>query len=106
MEKADRVAVIPVDMGWSDVGSWDALHELALKDGDGNAHYGEVVAIDTSNSLIRSEGPLVAAVGVKDIIVIATHDAVLVVPRGDSQAVKRAIEVLERTGHVTLSRPF
>jgi mannose-1-phosphate guanylyltransferase/mannose-1-phosphate guanylyltransferase/mannose-6-phosphate isomerase len=106
MEKAERVAVVPVDMGWSDVGSWDALHELAPKDDANNAHHGEVIAIDTRNCLIRSEGPLVAAVGVSDIIVIATHDAVLVLPRGDSQQVKRAIEALKRDGHVTLDRPW
>jgi mannose-1-phosphate guanylyltransferase/mannose-1-phosphate guanylyltransferase/mannose-6-phosphate isomerase len=105
MEKADRVAVVPVEMGWSDVGSWDALHELATKDVDGNAHHGEVLAIDTSNCLIRSEGPLVAAIGVKDVIVIATRDAVLVMPRGDSQQVKRAVDVLKRSGHATLDRP-
>jgi mannose-1-phosphate guanylyltransferase/mannose-1-phosphate guanylyltransferase/mannose-6-phosphate isomerase len=106
MEKADRVAVVAVDMGWSDVGSWDALHELADKDGDGNAHHGDVIAIDTENCLIRTEGPLVAAIGVKDVIVIATHDAVLVLPRGDSQQVKRAIDALKRAGHITLDRPF
>jgi len=106
MEKAERVAVVPVDMGWSDVGSWDALHELAFKDDANNAHHGEVIAIDTSNCLIRSEGPLVAAVGVKDVIIIATRDAVLVLPRGDSQQVKRAVEALKRDGHVTLDKPW
>ncbi|MBA2935115.1 mannose-1-phosphate guanyltransferase [Sphingomonas sp. CGMCC 1.13654] len=106
MEKAERVAVVPVDMGWSDVGSWDALHALAPKDEDDNAHHGEVIAIDTANCLIRSEGPLVAAVGVKDLIVIATRDAVLVLPRGDSQQVKRAVEALKRDGHITLDKPF
>ncbi len=106
MEKAERVAVVPVDMGWSDVGSWDALHELAIKDLDGNAHHGEVLAIDTNNCLIRSEGPIVVAVGVKDVIVIATRDAVLVLPRGDSQQIKRAIEALKRDGHVTLDKPW
>ena len=106
MEKAERVAVVPVDMNWSDVGSWDALHELALKDDANNAHHGEVIAIDTTNCLIRSEGPLVAAVAVKDVIVIATRDAVLVLPRGDSQQVKRAVEALKRDGHITLDRPY
>ncbi len=105
MEKAGKVAVAPVDMGWSDVGSWDALHELAAKDDSGNAHHGEVVAIDTSGCLIRTSGPLVAAVGVKDLIVIATGDAVLIMRRGDSQAVKRAVEALKKDGHVTLDRP-
>lgn len=105
MEKAERVAVVPVEMGWSDVGSWDALHELAIKDVSGNAHHGEVLAIDTSNCLIRSEGPLVAAIGVKDIIVIATKDAILVMPRGDSQQVKLAVDALKRDGHITLDQP-
>ncbi len=104
MEKAERVAVVPVEMGWSDVGSWDALHEIAVKDASDNAHHGEVVAIDTSGCLIRSEGPLVAAVGVRDLIVVATPDAVLILPRGSSQDVKRAIEQLKRDGHVTLDR--
>lgn len=105
MEKAEKVAMVPVDMGWSDVGSWDALHGLSAG-ADGNAFRGEVVAIDTERCLIRSDGPLVAAVGVRDLIVIATGDAVLILPRGSSQDVKRAVEALKRDGHVTLHRPF
>ncbi len=105
MEKAVRVAVAPVDMGWSDVGSWDALHDLAEKDSAGNSKSGEIVAIDTKDCLFRSSGPLVAAVGVSDLIVIATGDAVLIMPRGSSQEVKRAIAALKKDGHVTLDRP-
>lgn len=105
MEKASRVAVVPVEMGWSDVGSWDALHELGPRDADDNVHHGEVLAIDTRGCLIRSDGPLVATVGVQDLIVIATGDAVLVMPRGASQEVKRAVEELKKQGHVTLDRP-
>ncbi|PTQ12640.1 mannose-1-phosphate guanylyltransferase/mannose-6-phosphate isomerase [Sphingomonas oleivorans] len=104
MEKADRVAVVPVEMGWSDVGSWDALHEIAPRDEADNAHHGEVLSIDTSGCLIRSDGPLVAAVGVKDLIVIATGDAVLILPRGSSQEVKRAVEELKKRSHITLDR--
>ncbi len=104
MEKAERVAVVPVEMGWSDLGSWDALHGIAIRDADGNAHHGEVVAIDTSGCMLRTSGPLVAAVGVKDLIVIATGDAVLILPRGSSQHVKRAVEALKREGHITLDR--
>lgn len=104
MEKADRVAVAPVEMGWSDVGSWDALHAIAPRDADDNAQHGEVVAINTKNCLIRSEGPLVAAVGIRDLIVIATGDAVLILPRGSSQEVKRAVEALRKDGHVALDR--
>ncbi|WP_404712110.1 mannose-1-phosphate guanylyltransferase/mannose-6-phosphate isomerase [Sphingomonas sp. MMS24-J13] len=104
MEKADKVMVVPVEMGWSDVGSWDALHTISLGDDDGNVHHGEVVAIDTKDCMIRSEGPLVAAVGVKDLIVIATPDAVLILPRGSSQEVKRAVAALQEKGHITLDR--
>lgn len=104
MEKAERAAVVPVEMGWSDVGSWDALHAISALDEGGNAHHGEIVAIDTTRCLIRSEGPLVAAVGVQDLIVIATPDAVLILPRGSSQQVKRAVEALRELGHVTLDR--
>jgi mannose-1-phosphate guanylyltransferase/mannose-1-phosphate guanylyltransferase/mannose-6-phosphate isomerase len=104
MEKADKVAVAPVEMGWSDVGSWDALHAILPTDESGNAHHGEVFAIDTKRCLFRSEGPVVAAVGVKDLIVIATPDAVLIMPRGASQEVKRAVEALKKDGHITLDR--
>jgi len=104
MEKAERVAVVPVEMGWSDVGSWDALHAISVCDEAGNAHHGEVLAIDTKGCLIRSEGPVVAAVGVENLIVIATPDAVLITPRGASQDVKRAVEALKKERHVTLDR--
>jgi mannose-1-phosphate guanylyltransferase len=104
MEKVDRVAVVPVDMGWSDLGSWDALHAIAPRDVHDNAHQGEVIAIDTAGCLLRTDGPLVAAVGVKDLIVIATGDAVLILKRGSSQDVKRAVEALKQEGHITLDR--
>jgi mannose-1-phosphate guanylyltransferase/mannose-1-phosphate guanylyltransferase/mannose-6-phosphate isomerase len=104
MEKVGRVAVVPVDMGWSDLGSWDALHAIAPRDTKNNAQHGEVVAIDTTGCLLRTDGPLVAAVGIKDLIVIATGDAVLILPRGSSQDVKRAVEALKREGHITLDR--
>jgi mannose-1-phosphate guanylyltransferase/mannose-1-phosphate guanylyltransferase/mannose-6-phosphate isomerase len=104
MERADKVAVVPVEMGWSDVGSWDALHAISPLDAGGNLYQGEVVAIDTKSCLIRSEGVLVAAVGVSDLILIATPDAVLLMPRGSSQEVKRAVQQLQKQGHVTLDR--
>lgn len=97
MEKADRVATVPAAMGWSDIGSWDALHELLAHDEAGNALGGDVVAIDTANSLVRSDGPLVATIGVSDLLVIASGDAVLVMPRGESQRVKEVIEALKAT---------
>lgn len=106
MEKADRVAVAPVEMGWSDVGSWDALHALGTPDADGNVMHGDVVAIDTRDCFIRSEGPVVTTVGVHDLIVVATRDAVMIVPRGSSQDVKRIVEQLKVAGHGTLDTPF
>ena len=94
MEKAERMAVAPVAMGWSDVGSWDALYEAAAKDKDGNAAEGEVLAIGSEGCLIRSDGPVVTAVGVKDLVIVATKDAVLIVPRGETQRVREAVEAL------------
>jgi mannose-1-phosphate guanylyltransferase len=102
MEKAAKVAVVPVDMGWSDVGSWDALHALATHDALGNAFQGEVHAIDTRNCLVRSDGPMVATIGVSNLIVIATDDAVLIMPRGESQSVKKVIDKLKGISHATL----
>lgn len=106
MERDDRVAVVPVDMGWSDVGSWDALHMLGENDAAGNVMHGDIVAIDTSNCLIRSEGPVVTMVGVQDLIVVATQDAVMILPRGSSQEVKRIVEQLKDRAHQVLDVPF
>ena len=96
MEKAGRVAVVPVEMGWSDLGSWDALHAISELDGDGNTHHGEVVAIETLNCLIRSDGIRIATVGVEDLIVVASGNDVLILPRGRSQEVKKLIEAMKR----------
>jgi mannose-1-phosphate guanylyltransferase len=94
MEKAERIAVVPVAMGWSDVGSWDALYDAAGRDRAGNATAGEVVAIDSKGCLIRSDGPAVVTVGIEDLIVVASRDAVLVVPRGESQRAREAVDAL------------
>ncbi|MEA3004701.1 MAG: mannose-phosphate guanylyltransferase [Sphingomonadales bacterium] len=99
MEKAARVAVAPVEMGWSDVGSWDAVHALGPRDADGNLLAGDVVAPDSRNCLIRSDGPVVVALGVEDLIVVATERAVLVVRRGESQRVGEALDALEARRH-------
>ncbi|RVT90172.1 mannose-1-phosphate guanylyltransferase/mannose-6-phosphate isomerase [Sphingomonas crocodyli] len=106
MEKDDRVAVVPVEMGWSDVGSWDALHGLAPGDQDGNVISGDVVALDTAHCLIRGEGVVVTTVGVRDLIVVATRDAVMILPRGKSQEVKRVVEQLKNRAHIVLDTPF
>lgn len=108
MERADRVAVVPVAMGWSDVGSWDALHAISETDVDGNAHAGddggEVIAIDTQRCLVRTDGARIALVGVSDLIVVAAGDDVLILPRGRSQEVKALIEAM-RTKAADLVAP-
>jgi mannose-1-phosphate guanylyltransferase/mannose-1-phosphate guanylyltransferase/mannose-6-phosphate isomerase len=96
MEQADEVAVVPVEMGWSDVGSWEALHAIGDKDGAGNVLTGDVVAIDSRDCLIRSDGPVIVTLGAEDLIVVATERAVLIAPRGESQRVREAIEALQK----------
>ena len=98
MERTDKAAVVPVEMGWSDIGSWDSLWSVAERDGSGNAIMGDVLQHGARNSYLRSEGPLVAAVGVEDLVVVATPDAVLVSHRNASQDVKRIVEKLEQSG--------
>ena len=100
MEKAERVAVVPVAMGWNDVGSWDALHAISDLDEAGNAHggtgAGRVTAIDTANCLVRSDRAHIALVGVEDLIVVASGDDILILPRGRSQEIKKLIEAMKR----------
>ena len=91
MERTAHAAVVPVRMGWSDLGSWAALWDAAVKDADGNALVGKVIAEDSKNSYIRSEAGLVAALGVEDMIVIATSDAVMLAPRERAQDVRSLV---------------
>jgi mannose-1-phosphate guanylyltransferase len=91
MEKADRVAVVPVDLGWSDVGSWDALYELGPRDDAGNVARGQVQLLETSGCLVRSDGARVSMLGVSDLIVVATGDEIMILPRGRSQEVKKLL---------------
>jgi mannose-1-phosphate guanylyltransferase/mannose-1-phosphate guanylyltransferase/mannose-6-phosphate isomerase len=89
MEKVERVAVVPVDCGWSDIGSWDALYQLGPLDGAGNMVSGAARLVDTSGCLVRTEGVRVSALGVSDLIIVATRDEVLILPRGKSQDLRR-----------------
>jgi mannose-1-phosphate guanylyltransferase/mannose-1-phosphate guanylyltransferase/mannose-6-phosphate isomerase len=92
MEGADRVGTIPVDMGWSDVGSWDAVYAVATGDSSGNVIEGVVEADDVQGCYLRSDGPRIVVHGVRDLIVVATADGVIVTRRGDSQSVKPLVE--------------
>ncbi len=73
MERAEKVACVPVTMGWSDVGSWDSLHDISVKDDNGNVLQGDVLALGTKGCLVHSDGPRIALVDVDDLIVVATH---------------------------------
>ncbi|MCL2670316.1 MAG: mannose-1-phosphate guanylyltransferase [Syntrophaceae bacterium] len=96
MEKAQEVLVILGGFGWSDLGSWDALWEILPKDAEGNAVRGEWVGIDARRSLIHSPGKLVALVGVEDLLVVDTPDALLICRRGRSQGIRQVVETLEK----------
>jgi mannose-1-phosphate guanylyltransferase/mannose-1-phosphate guanylyltransferase/mannose-6-phosphate isomerase len=97
MEQADNIAVVPVSMGWSDLGSWDAVYEEAPKDCSGNVISGNVVALRSSGCLIRSDGPPVAAMDLEDLLIVATATGIVVSRRGGSQGVKEALELLNKT---------
>jgi len=98
MEHTKKAAVVPVDMGWNDVGSWDALWKASERSEEGNAVQGDVIVECVRNSYLRSEGPLLAAVGVEDLVVVATTDAVLVARRDAAQDVRKIVDELERRG--------
>lgn len=95
MEKISNGVVIPLDAGWNDIGAWDALAVLGATDPAGNTVRGDVLAIDTQDSVIYSDGRLVATVGVSDLVIVATKDAVLVADKANAQAVKKVVEVLK-----------
>ena len=98
MERTARAAVIPADVGWSDIGSWSAVRELSGPDQWGNVARGEAVLIDTRNSYVRSEDGLTAVIGLDDVIVVNTGDAVLVTASAHADKVKDLVEQLKREG--------
>jgi len=103
MEHTKHAIVVPADIGWSDVGSWSALWEVQQRDGQGNATRGDVYLDNVSNSLVRAEGRIVALVGVQDLVVVETADAVLVAHKDQVQRVKQVVDHLkskDRTEHL------
>jgi mannose-1-phosphate guanylyltransferase/mannose-6-phosphate isomerase len=113
MEKTARAAVVPVGCGWSDIGSWDALWMAADKDANGNHLEGDVMALDTNGSLVRShDRHLVATIGLDDVVVVTTPDATLVARRDRSQDVKKIVDQLKAAGrtehdlHRVVRRPW
>ena len=102
MEKTDRAAVIPVDMGWSDVGSWNALWAVREQDGDGNAIKGDAVSVDGAGNLIYVDGgPPVATLGLRDSVVVSTAQGVLVMPRTRSQDVRAVGDSMKARGFLS-----
>ena len=112
MERTDRGAVLPLEAGWSDVGSWSALWETADQDSDGNVLRGRVISEGSSNCYLRSEHRLVVGLGVEDLVVVETDDVVLVAHRDRAQDVKAIVGLLEREGapeskaHRKIYRPW
>lgn len=98
MEKTDRASVIPADIGWDDLGSWDSFSKYIPKDESGNAVRGDLIGLETANCIVCSEGPVVATLGVEDLIIIASHDAVLVTRKGRGEEVKRIVDLLAAKG--------
>jgi mannose-1-phosphate guanylyltransferase/mannose-6-phosphate isomerase len=94
-ERTSRAAVVPAALGWSDVGSWSALWELGDKDADGNVAQGDVFLESVENCYVRSDGLLTAVVGLKDVVVVVTDDAVLAMHRGHAQHVKKIVDRLK-----------
>ncbi len=112
MEQTDKGVVVPVDFGWSDVGSWSALWEISDQDSNGNVFLGDALALDSRNCYLRSDGNLIAAIGVEDLVIVATDDVILVVPRNRAQDVRRLVSEVERAGrtehyvHTKVFRPW
>ena len=112
MEKTTHAVVVEANFGWNDIGSWRALWDVAEKDERGNVTSGDVLLEDVENCLIRSEDTLVAAVGLRDTLVVETADAVLVAPMDRSQDVKKIVDKLKKQGrgeyhtHRTVYRPW
>ena len=98
MEKSDRAAVAPCDLGWSDIGSWGQLWEVGAKDSEGNVLVGDTMVEGSNGCYIRSEDKLVAAVGVDDLVIVSTPDAVLVTRKDKAQDVKNIVERLSAEG--------
>jgi mannose-1-phosphate guanylyltransferase len=96
MEKAEQVFVIPGSFGWNDIGSWDEVYRISGKDDGGNSITGNVIQKDTTNSYIYSPDKVVATIGVDDLIIVNTEDALLICRRGRSQEVKEVSDYLKR----------
>jgi mannose-1-phosphate guanylyltransferase / mannose-6-phosphate isomerase len=112
LEKSDCVSLIPCEIGWNDVGSWQAVHEISDKDESGNSLQGNVIVVGSKNNLIHAEKRLVAAIGVEDLCIIETADAVLISKSDQTQRVREVVDALQQKGatehiyHMKVNRPW
>jgi len=112
MEKTERAAVVPLATAWNDIGSWASLWDLGAADSDGNVTEGNAVMLDARNNYIRSEKPLIAALGVDGLVIVATDDTVLIIPKDRAQDVKDVVAALEASdreetiSHTRVYRPW
>ena len=112
MERTDRAAVVPATMGWSDVGSWDSIYDLGEKDNSGNVKRGNIISVDTTDSLLIGSSRVTAVAGMKDVIVVDTEDALLICGKGESQDVRKIVDILqekesgELINHTTVKKPW
>jgi mannose-1-phosphate guanylyltransferase len=112
MEKTAAAAMVPLDAGWSDIGSWSALWDVQARDGEGNALMGDVLALDSKDNLVRAQSRLVAVVGVEDLVIVETKDAVLVAHKDHVQNVKGVVDRIrklnrhEHANHREVYRPW
>jgi mannose-1-phosphate guanylyltransferase/mannose-6-phosphate isomerase len=112
MERTRNAAVVPADIGWNDIGAWNALWDVADKDADGNARRGDVYLDGVTDSYVRAESRMVAAIGVRDLLIVETADAVLVADKARAQDVKKVVEHLKASGrsehefHTRVYRPW
>lgn len=112
MERTDRAAVVPADIGWNDIGAWSALWDVGAKDATGNVVRGDVWLDSVNNSLIRAESRMVAAIGLNDVVIVETADAVLVADKRCAQDVKKVVDYLKKNGrtehefHTRVFRPW
>lgn len=103
-ERTDKIALAPLDVDWSDVGSWTAMYGISKSNPQGNVFQGDVIAVETTNSMVRSTSRLVTVVGMKDVIVIDTPDALLVTRVGHCQSVKKVAEYLKSGNRIEVEK--
>jgi mannose-1-phosphate guanylyltransferase / mannose-6-phosphate isomerase len=112
MERTNKAVVVPLDVGWSDVGSWAALWELGPKDADGNVIAGDAITIDTSDTLIRADRMLIATLNVSNLVIVEAGDAVLIADKNEAQKVRALVAKLKQLGrrehdtHARVHRPW